>query len=85
MKTEYLQPMTLSYRNKLVALFMFLLLILMLGGCESVKPYQRAYLNDENMKPGAAPCETLDQNVFSYREGSLVTGGSKTRGGCGCN
>jgi hypothetical protein len=23
-----------------------------LSGCESVKPYQRAYLNDYEMKPG---------------------------------
>ena len=76
--------MTLRW-NRLLKLLVFCGLCMALASCESVKPYQRAYLNDENMAPGSRPCEELEDNVFSYREGSLITGGGKTKGGCGCN
>lgn len=66
-------------------LFWFALVLIMSCGCSSVKPYQRAYLNDTNMKPGALNTEGFEQSVFNYREGALQTGSSKGKGGCGCN
>lgn len=77
------QPTFGLISNYAVLLVVFCLLAM--ASCQSVKPYQRVYLDDPNMQPGKSPCEALDDNVFSYREGGLVTGGSKTKGGCGCN
>ncbi len=69
---------------------LFLLLLLLpfaagLGaGCTAVKPYQRAYLNDERMQLGQRPVDQLDDHVHTYREGSTGGGGGTTSGGCGC-
>ena len=56
-----------------------------LSGCESVKPYQRAYLNDYEMKPGQQGVRRFEEQVQAYREGSAGGGSSKSSGGCGCN
>ncbi len=56
-----------------------------LASCSSVKPYQRAYLNDSNMKTGPMKAEGFEQSVFNYREGAMQLGGKKGKGGCGCN
>jgi hypothetical protein len=61
------------------------LLALAATSCTSIKPYQRAYLNDSHMEPGTMKAESFEQNVFNYREGALQTGGKKGKGGCGCN
>lgn len=59
--------------------------ILLLQSCVAVKPYQRAYLNDESMQPGKTQMEKFDENVQTYREGSSGGGSGKSSGGCGCN
>ncbi|HEX6891378.1 MAG TPA: DUF4266 domain-containing protein [Chryseolinea sp.] len=56
-----------------------------LSGCESVKPYQRKYLNDYEMKPGQPGSRRFEEQVQAYREGSSGGGSSKSSGGCGCN
>ncbi|MDH4091900.1 MAG: DUF4266 domain-containing protein [Cyclobacteriaceae bacterium] len=56
-----------------------------LASCESVKPYQRVYLNDYEMKPGQPGSRKFEENVHAYREGASGGGSSKTSGGCGCN
>ncbi|MEQ8301851.1 MAG: DUF4266 domain-containing protein [Cyclobacteriaceae bacterium] len=53
--------------------------------CQTVKPYQRVYLNDFEMKPGYPGARAFEQYVQIIREGSAGGGGSKTSGGCGCN
>lgn len=53
--------------------------------CVAVKPYQRAYLNDDNMQAGKRPIEKFEENVHTYREGSSGGGNGKASGGCGCN
>ncbi|MFI5152206.1 MAG: DUF4266 domain-containing protein [Chitinophagales bacterium] len=53
--------------------------------CKSVKPYQRAYLNDEAMQVGKRPIEKLSSNAHNYREGASGGGKAKSSGGCGCN
>lgn len=57
----------------------------LIGGCATVKPYQRIYLNDEEMKLSAKKIEQYEQDFESYREGASGANGGKTGGGCGCN
>jgi hypothetical protein len=66
-------------------LFMMAVLILALHSCVSVKPYQRAYLNDENMQPGKRDIEKFEEGAHTYREGASGGGNGKASGGCGCN
>jgi hypothetical protein len=71
-------------KRKIVVL-MGLVTCFVLSGCESVKPYQRAYLNDYEMKPGQPGSRRFEEQVQAYREGSSGGGSSKSSGGCGCN
>ncbi|MDX5443413.1 MAG: DUF4266 domain-containing protein [Hymenobacteraceae bacterium] len=57
----------------------------MLSSCETVKPYQKAYLNEEEMKLSARKVESFETNFESYREGASGANGGKVGGGCGCN
>jgi hypothetical protein len=63
-------------------------LILVLGGlfssCQSVKPYQRMYLNDSAMQFGQKNAAGFEINAHAIREGSS-SGQTKSSGGCGCN
>lgn len=56
-----------------------------LEACSTVKPYQRAYLNDQAMQIGTQPAASFSDNVHTYREGSSGGGSEKGSGGCGCN
>lgn len=56
-----------------------------LPGCVSVATYQKAYLNDEDMKLATRKVETSEVNFESYREGAGGANGGKVGGGCGCN
>jgi hypothetical protein len=56
-----------------------------LAGCVSVKAYQKAYLNDEDMNLATKRIETPETNFESYREGASGANGGKVGGGCGCN
>ena len=55
------------------------------AGCASVKPYQKAYLNDAEMELAARKSEKSENSFQSYREGASGANGGKTGGGCGCN
>jgi len=61
------------------------LITLACAGCEVVKPYQRVYLNDSEMKMGQPGARVFEENVQAYREGASGGGSKKTSGGCGCN
>lgn len=56
-----------------------------LSSCQTVKPYQRVYLNDFEMRPGGNGARGFEQYVFTIREGGSGGGSAKTSGGCGCN
>ncbi|MGD9977186.1 MAG: DUF4266 domain-containing protein [Bacteroidales bacterium] len=56
-----------------------------LSSCATVKAYQKAYLNDEDMKLGPLRLEAYENSIESYREGASGANGGKTGGGCGCN
>ncbi len=59
--------------------------ISMLSSCEAVKPYQKAYLNEEEMQLSMRKVEAYELNFQSYREGASGANGGKVGGGCGCN
>lgn len=54
-------------------------------GCQPVKPYQRVYLNDHEMRPQPDGAQVLEENMQTYREGAVGGGATKGSGGCGCN
>lgn len=71
------------------SIFRFLTTILLLSGilsmsCQTVKPYQRSYLNDSAMKMGLSKGAGVESYAQMIREGASGAGG-KNGGGCGCN
>ena len=60
-----------------------LLLIGLNTSCQTVKPYQRAYLNDSNMQMGFGKTSGFENYALMIREGASGAGG-KNGGGCGC-
>ena len=67
---------------------LLLLLLLAAGGlfsCQSVKEYNKMYLNDAEMGLSARKVEKTEMNYMLYREGASGANGGKTGGGCGCN
>jgi len=56
-----------------------------ISSCQTVRPYQRVFLNDFEMRPGYPGARGFEENVQAYREGALGGGSNKTSGGCGCN
>ena len=69
--------------------YRYLIILLMLSGifsisCQTVKPYQRSYLNDSAMKMGLSKGGGVESYAQMIREGASGAGG-KNGGGCGCN
>lgn len=64
--------------------FLFMLLLNSFASCQSVKPYQRAYLNDRDMQFVGQSAELMEKKAQAYREGASGAGKGKTIGGCGC-
>lgn len=71
-------------KPRLLYLF-FLLFFIVVTACEAVRPYQRVYLNDRDMKMGQLGARRYEENVQAYREGATGGGSKKNSGGCGCN
>ena len=63
----------------------FLVFMFVIGGCASVKPYQKAYLNDPCMDLSSNKLDYFETNFQTYREGASGANGGKVGGGCGCN
>ena len=61
-----------------------LLLGILITSCQTVKPYQRAYLNDSAMQMGFGKTMGFENYALMIREGASGAGG-KNGGGCGCN
>lgn len=61
-----------------------LLIVVALGGCLRVKPYEREAHARRAMQDADAVDQKLDDHVHEYREGS-VGGSGVGGGGCGCN
>ena len=64
------------------------MLVVLCGGsisaCVSVKPYQRAYINDREMQLNTNATGQFEDYYQSIREGSTIPGNGKTSDGCGC-
>ena len=55
------------------------------AGCTTVKPYEREYLSERMMQPGAEGAEDRFRQHWQFsREGS-EGGYGAAGGGCGCN
>lgn len=57
---------------------------LTLGGCATVRPWEREGLSSVPMQLDGSPCARFDRNVDVYREGAAGANGGKSGGGCGC-
>jgi len=53
--------------------------------CVAVKPYEKAYLNDDEMRLSAKEAERFEANFQVYREAAAGANGGTGGGGCGCN
>ncbi|MCT4624297.1 MAG: DUF4266 domain-containing protein [Schleiferiaceae bacterium] len=71
--------------KKLRPYFYITILSSILFGCASVKGYERAYLNDEEMKQTVKTCAHFENYFQVIREGASGASAGKTGGGCGCN
>ena len=60
-------------------------IIFILSSCTTVKPYQKAYLNDPCMELAGHKLDYFETNFQTYREGASGANGGKVGGGCGCN
>jgi hypothetical protein len=65
-------------------LILMVILLVVFASCQSVKPYQRAFLNDRDMQFGSQTAEGMELKAQAYREGASGAGKGKTSGGCGC-
>jgi hypothetical protein len=66
-------------------IFTFVSCSVLLFSCAQVKGYERAHLNDEEMKQSVKTCAHFENYYQVIREGASGAGGGKTGGGCGCN
>ena len=78
-------PCSQSNTRTVLSIALIMSVILTTLSCTTVKPYQRAYLNDAGMQAGKQDIEKFDENMQTYREGASGGGSGKSSGGCGCN
>lgn len=62
-----------------------MLLVIVCISCNSVKEYDKQYINDPDMKLSARSAERYETTFQVYREAASGANGGKTGGGCGCN
>ncbi len=63
----------------------FMISSILLSSCAVVKPYQKMYLNQEDMELTNDKLAVFEENFQTYREGAAGAVGGKVGGGCGCN
>ena len=73
------------YKKQFWVAFLLLFTEPAMIACKTVKPYQRAFLNDDAMQADKSSGEKFTGAVHSYREAASGGGKGKTSGGCGCN
>jgi uncharacterized lipoprotein len=59
--------------------------LVILQSCNSVKEYEKAKINDPDMKLAARTAERYETTFQVYREAAAGANGGKSGGGCGCN
>ena len=70
---------------KTIIILILLVSSLIISSCATVKPYQKMYLNQEEMELSSSKLEVFEENFQTYREGAAGAVGGKVGGGCGCN
>ena len=58
--------------------------LVILQSCNSVKEYEKAKINDPDMKLAARTAERYETTFQVYREAAAGANGGKPGGGCGC-
>lgn len=66
-------------------IFSGFVLLVFLQSCNTVKEYEKQYINDPDMKLSARTSERYETTFQVYREGAAGANGGKSGGGCGCN
>ena len=61
------------------------LIFIGVSSCNSVKEYDKQYINDPDMKLSARASERYETTFQVYREAASGANGGKTNEGCGCN
>jgi hypothetical protein len=62
-----------------------LLTSLLMTSCSAVRPYQRVYVDDPDMRASANSVDQFEHHVEGIREGAMGGIAGKGSGGCGCN
>jgi len=69
-------------------LLRFILLVItsaLVTACVTVKPYQKVYLNDEEMQLIDRKVSVFGADFHAYREGAVGGTIGNSGSGCGCN
>lgn len=66
-------------------LILVILVSVSASSCTTLKPYERVYVNDEEMMMGSSSNKKFLHYTQTIREGSVPAQGQKGNGGCGCN
>lgn len=70
--------------TKILLLVILIVYLLLLKGCETVKPWEKEFLSDPNMMFDENPIEMgIKRHYRGIREGAEGADGSQS-GGCGC-
>ena len=73
------------FLKSIIIILIFVASGLITTSCATVKPYQKMYLNQEDMQLSSNKLEVFEENFQTYREGAAGAVGGKVGGGCGCN
>ncbi len=69
----------------LKTLFYSICIVFLTTNCQTVKPFQRVYLNDPEMQMGNYVTGKFEERVLDIREGAYPAGSKNKAGSCGCN
>ena len=72
-------------RNRVFNFCCFLIGVVVLSSCVSIKEYQKMYLNDKDMQLSEDKIKSFENSFQTYREGASGANSGKSGGGCGCN
>jgi hypothetical protein len=71
--------------KKIIRIALIVLPLTAFMSCASVKPYQKSYLNDEEMKLSDRKVSVFGADFHAYREGAVGGTIGNSGSGCGCN
>lgn len=77
--------MKINRNHPIIKIFTILFVFFLGTSCNSVKEYDKQFINDPDMKLSAYSVERFETNFQVYREAAAGANGGKTGGGCGCN